>query len=80
VQGVRFVTFFTGCNFDKLLFTVEKGQGLGSIHSAIGELERVQVDCFSSFFPVEGEGGGGQCFFFPRYMKRWKEEGGKGYI
>jgi hypothetical protein len=19
-------------------------------------------------------------FFFPRYMKRWKEEGGKGYI
>jgi len=31
VKGVRFVTFcyfFTICNFDKLLFTVEKGQGL----------------------------------------------------
>jgi hypothetical protein len=31
VKGVRFPTFcyfFTACNFDKLLFTVEKGQGL----------------------------------------------------
>jgi len=61
-----FVTFFTSCNYDKLFFTVEKGQGLGSIHCAIGELERVEVNCFSSFFTVEGEGGGGQClFFFP---------------
>jgi hypothetical protein len=23
-----FVTFFTACNFDKLIFTAEKGQGL----------------------------------------------------
>jgi hypothetical protein len=60
-----FVTFFTGCNFDKLLFTVEKGQGLGSIHCAIGELERVQVDCFSSFLPVEGRGVEVNVFFFP---------------
>ncbi len=35
---------------------------------------------FFLFFTVEGEGGGGQCFFSPKYMKRWKEEGGKGYI
>ncbi len=28
VKGVRFVTFFIAYNFDKLLFTVEKGQGL----------------------------------------------------
>ncbi len=30
LKGVRFVTFyyfFTGYNFDKLLFTLEKGQG-----------------------------------------------------
>jgi hypothetical protein len=36
-----FVTFVTGCNFHKLLFIVEKGHGLGSIHCATGELERV---------------------------------------
>jgi len=32
VKGVSFVTFcyfFIGCNFDKLLFTVKKGQGEG---------------------------------------------------
>jgi hypothetical protein len=54
VKGVRFVTFcyfFTGCNFDKLLFTVEKGQGLYCVcDCARGELERVQVDFFPSFF------------------------------
>jgi len=50
LKGVRFVTFFTGCNFDKLLFTIEKGQGLGSIHCATGELERVQVDFFFFFY------------------------------
>jgi len=27
VQGSLFVTFFTPCNFHKLLFIVEKGQG-----------------------------------------------------
>jgi len=53
LKGVWFVTFcyfFTACNFDKLLFTIEKGQGLGSIHCVTGELERVQLDCFCSFF------------------------------
>ncbi len=56
-----FVTFFISCNFDKLLFTVEKGQGLYCVcDCARGELERVQVDFFPSFFfTVEGEGGGG---------------------
>jgi hypothetical protein len=31
-------------------------------------------------FIVQGEGLEVNVFFFPRYMKRWKEEGGKGYI
>ncbi len=61
MKGVRFVIFcyfFTACNFDKLLFTIEKGQGLYCIHCAKGE--RVHLDLFpSSFFTVEGEGGGG---------------------
>jgi hypothetical protein len=41
LKGVRFVTFVIACNFDKLVFTVEKGQGLGFIHCAIGEFEKV---------------------------------------
>jgi len=36
VKGVRFVTFFTGYNLDKLLFTAEKGQGLYWVHCAKG--------------------------------------------
>ncbi len=54
LKAVRFVTFcyfFTRCNFDKLLFIVEKGQGVkGSIHCATGEVGWVQVDFFSYFF------------------------------
>jgi len=30
--------------------------------------ERVQVDFYFLFFTVEGEGGGGQCFFLPLYI------------
>jgi hypothetical protein len=62
LKGVRFITFsfFTACNFQQLLFTVEKGQGLYYIHCVMGELERVHLDFFFSFFLiVEGEGGGG---------------------
>ncbi len=59
LKGVRFVTFFTTCNFQQLLFTVEKGQGLYSIHCATKELERVHLDFNFFFFTVEGEGGGG---------------------
>jgi len=71
--------FVTACNFDKLLFTIEKGQGLYSIHCATGE--RVYLDFFPFlFFTIEGEGVKVNVFFFPRYMKRWKEEGGKGLI
>ncbi len=43
-----FVIFFTVCNFHKLLFTVEKGQGLYCIHCAKGE--RVHLDFFPFFF------------------------------
>ncbi len=46
-----------------------------------GEVERVQkLIYFFIFFTVEGEVGGSFFFFFPRCMKRWKKEGGKGYI
>jgi hypothetical protein len=61
VKRVRFVTFcyfFIGCNFDKLFFTVEKGQGEGFYSLCNRGLERVQVDFFLTFFTVEGEGGG----------------------
>jgi hypothetical protein len=51
-----FVIFFTVCKFHKLLFTVEKGQGLYCIHYARGE--KVHLDIFSFFFTVEGEGRG----------------------
>ncbi len=27
LKGVRFVTFFTACNFHKLFFTIERGKG-----------------------------------------------------
>jgi hypothetical protein len=45
---VAFCYFFTACNFDKLLFIVEKGQGLYCTDCAIGE--RVQLDFFSFLF------------------------------
>ncbi len=57
-----FVTLFTAHNFYKLLFTVEKGQGLYCIHCARGE--RVHLDFFPSFFlTVEGEGMEVNIFF-----------------
>ncbi len=75
-----FLTFFTACNFQQLLFIVEKGQGLYSIHCVTRELERVNLDFFSFLFTVEGRGVEVNVFFFPKYMKRWKEEGEKGLI
>ncbi len=42
-----FVTFFTVYDFLKLLFIVEKGQGLYCIHCARGE--RVRLDFFPFF-------------------------------
>jgi hypothetical protein len=41
----------------------------------------VKVDFFPSFFLLlRGRGVGVNGFFSPIHMKRWKEEGGKGYI
>ncbi len=41
----------------------------------------MQLDFFFFFFLLlRGRGVEVNGFFFPRYMKRWKEEGGKGYI
>jgi hypothetical protein len=58
LKGVRFVTFcyfFTACNFQQLLFTIEKGQGLYSIHCATRNLK----GCILIFFlfpkTVEGD-------------------------
>jgi hypothetical protein len=61
VKGVRFVTFcyfFTGCNFEQLLFTVEKGQGERFYSLCEGGTWVVQVDFFLLFFIFKGEGGG----------------------
>jgi hypothetical protein len=42
----------------------------------------VQLDYFYFIFFIllSGKGMEVNVFFFRRYMKRWKEEGGKGYI
>ncbi len=41
----------------------------------------MQVDFFPSIFLLlRGRGVEVNVFFSPRYMKRWKEEGGEGYI
>jgi Trk-type K+ transport system membrane component len=52
----------------------------GSIHYATGEVERVQKLILFLFFYCSGGGGWKFFFFFTRIIKRWKEEGGKGYI
>ncbi len=75
-----FLLFFTGCNFDKLLFTVEKGQG-ERFYSLCegGNLKGCKLIFFLFILLLRGRGWK-LMFFFPRCMKRWKEEGGKGYI
>ncbi len=41
----------------------------------------MQVDFFPSIFLLlRGRGVEVNVFFSTRYMKRWKEEGGKGYV
>ncbi len=41
----------------------------------------MQVNFFPSIFLLlRGRGVEVNVFLFPRYMKRWKEEGGKRYI
>jgi hypothetical protein len=75
MKGVNFVTFcyfFTAGNFHKLLFIVERGKGLYSIHRATGE--RVHLDFFPSLFLLlRGRGVEVNVFFSPIRMKRWKE-------
>jgi hypothetical protein len=72
MKGVKFVTFcyfFTTGNFHKLFFTVEKGQGLYSIHCATGE--KVHLDFFPSLFLLlRGRGVEVNVFFSPICMKR----------
>ncbi len=76
-KGVRFVTFFTNCNFHKLLFTIEKGHGLYSIHCAMGE--RVHLDFFSFFFLLlRGRGVEVNVFFFPLHWKCGRKRGERG--
>jgi len=80
---VKFVTF---CYFFLLFVTfinyfllLKRARVKGSIHCARGEFGWVQVDFFLFFLLLKGRGLEVNVFF-PRYMKRWKEEGGKGYI
>jgi len=54
-----FVIFFTGCNFREITFYSGDG-GKGAPR------EKVHLDFLFLFFTIEGEGGGGVCFFFPR--------------
>jgi hypothetical protein len=65
--------FVTGCNFREITFYCGDG-GKG----APGE--KVHLDYFLFLFIVEGEGGGGVCFFFWPSFDMWKEEGKGIYI
>jgi hypothetical protein len=50
----------------------------GSIHSATGEVERVQkLNFFFKNFTVEGEGGGSFFFFFSQMYGKVEGGGGK---
>ncbi len=73
---------------EMFFFIVERlGRGRGNLgfQNHYGTEERVHREkrCrlifFLLFFTVEGEGGGGQCFFFLPSFDMWKEEG-KGMI
>jgi hypothetical protein len=51
-----------------IVFIVQRGKGCTLIFSLF------------LFLLLRGKGVEVNVFFFPRYMKKWKEEGGKGYI
>jgi hypothetical protein len=58
-------------------FIVERlGRGRGNL----GFQNHIYLPFFFFFFLLKGRGVEVNVFFFPRYMKRWKEEGGKGFI
>ncbi len=66
-----FCYFFTVCNFHKLFFIVEKGQGLYCIHCATGE--RVHLDLFPFFFNCWGGKRAEVNVFFSPSLEMWKE-------
>ncbi len=72
LKGVKFVTFFTACNFDKLFFTIEKGQGNCFISYGKG---CALIYFFFNSFTIEGEGGFKFMFYFSPSFDMWKEEG-----
>ncbi len=83
MKGVSFVTFcyfFTGCNFDKLLFTGPRGPRF-IFFSLWDRGKGCTFTFFLHFFYYLGGGRGLEVdvFFFPS-LKMWKEEGGKGLI
>jgi hypothetical protein len=53
-----FVTFLLAVTLGKLLFTVETGE-------RVQQGKGCTLIFFLILFTVEGEGGGGVCFFFP---------------
>jgi len=73
VKGVSFVTFcyfFTGCNFDKLLFTVKKGQGEGFYSLCEGGTWKGAGWFFFYLFYCWRGGGWKLIFFSPQDV--WK--------
>ncbi len=80
--GVRFVTFLLFVIFINYFLLLRRARVYGVFIVKGGELKSVQVDFFPFiFFYCRGfRGVEVNVFFSPRYMKRWKEEGGKGYI
>ncbi len=79
---VRFVTFLLFVTFINYFLLLKRARVYGVFIVQGGEFKSVQVDFFPSiFFYCRGfRGVEVNAFFFLRYMKRWKEEGGKGYI
>ncbi len=72
-----FVTFFTVCNFLKLLFTVEKGQRncfISYIHCSGGRGVPLYI-YFLILLLLRGRGGFKFMFYFSPSFDMWKEEG-----
>jgi hypothetical protein len=71
-----FVTFFTTCNFCKLLFTVEGGKvSCFNLFSDYLRGQGVPLFIYFNFFYYWRGGGWRLMFFFSLSFDMWKEEG-----
>jgi len=79
MKGVSFVTFFIGCNFDKLFFTVKKGEGEGFYSLCEGGTWKGAGWFFSYLFYCWGGRGWKLMFFFsPDVWKGGRRRGERG--